>query len=161
MRCRPGLYAPALHRRLSQRIALRRAMQNDEYSWSYAAGSLVAVIGGAFFAVFFSAIAAVLFLAQGPNGPLAAHSLAEVVVSHALAFLLAGIIAGTFNPLARHRVGAILVGIAAWVPVAMSSTRVLTGDVIPHEADAIAAAVIVSIVMGAGIAFFVWRELER
>ncbi len=161
MRFRPAPYAPAPHQPLRQRIVCDMPMRNDGHSWSYAAGFLVAVIGGAFFAIFFSAIAAVLFLAQGAGGPLAEHSLAEVVVSHALAFLLAGVIAGTLNPLARRRVGAICVGIAAWVPVAMSSTWVLTGDAIPHEADAIAAAVVVSIVMGAGCAVFVWRELER
>lgn len=136
--------------------------QRDSSSWTYATGFIVGVIGGFVFAGLFAVVAIVLYaITRGEAEPFTEVSLVELVASTVLGFLSAGLLAGALNPLAKNLAGAIFVGTIASIPVALSSIWLLTGSMVPEDADSVFAVVASSITIGTVSAVFFQRELNK
>lgn len=131
---------------------------SNETTWSYATGMLLCVAVSLFLAGGFSVIATILY-AMGAR--IDNVSLPTMIFVYFVGCLIAGVISGLLNPIARSPIGATLLGVISFLPISLAIGLLVTGALPWEEGEGWFATIMVASSLGGGAGFFGWREFVR
>ncbi len=120
---------------------------------------MLCLAAGTVLGVVFSSVAVVIHLASGaaPFHGIGV-SLGSSIAGYLVGFAAAGLVAGTLNPLAQTKGGAMLVGVLATLPVAVVALFLLEGTLIPREGGHVFILVVYPVGFGTPAGYLAWRE---
>ncbi|MEJ2215897.1 MAG: hypothetical protein P8099_04705 [Gemmatimonadota bacterium] len=133
-------------------------MNESRAGWSYLGGFVVCVFAGVVAGLVFTSVATLIFLVEGKR-PFEHNDVTygSTVALYVLGFTTAGLVAGLLNPLGRTKLGAVLLGIIATVPLAWGASVLVTRQLVPDDASRFAIAMY-SLTFGGGMGFIMHRE---
>ena len=114
---------------------------------------------GLVLAAFFSVIVGGQFVFMGPSVVSSrGMSLGTAITAYFVGCVGGGVIIGLLRPLTRRRAGALVVGVAASVPLSIASLAALQGSPQHWEEGALPFFVIVGMLLGGAWAYQWWEE---
>jgi hypothetical protein len=132
--------------------------QHTRRRWSYAGGVIVCLFLGLLLGVGYSMVASVIWLVRGPQPfETVGASFSKVLGLYLLGFLVAGLVAGVLNPVARTKIGAVVLGALSVVPISVGAEFLITGD-LSRVSDHLFAIGMMSATFGGGLGFAAWKE---
>jgi hypothetical protein len=136
-------------------IGGQRMIINSQREWTYAGGLIAGMSIGLAAGVFFTMVAVVIRIANGPTAfDEYGGSFIGVAAVYLGGFTLGGITTGILNPLGRSRIGSAALGVIGFIPVSFGMAFLITGELIPTDYDYLIATMGTCITLGicAGLA---------
>ena len=136
-----------------------RSQVSESPRWPYTLGFVVCVILGAGLGVFYAVIASALVVVSGdvPYG----LTYLSLIAFYIASFLMADVIAGLLNPLARSLPGAIFLGTIAALPLFAGGNLLLAGQVSLGTSADLTGVLGPTLTLGPAFGYFGWREFVR